>query len=121
MKKNLIRWTVEGCSVGDTIKVYESTHSTTITVTGFYDRYLLGRTRNGSPKSINYSSLYSDESKVYAINVLTLASIHVTPDSPACHIRCREKRPVKKRNDGNLRTSGPSSGLRPCHSGGLTA
>ena len=102
MKKNLICWIVEGCSVGDTIKVFEGIQSTNITVSGFYDRYLLGKTRNGSPKSVSYASLYSEQSGVYAINALTLTPVHVTPDHPAMHIRCREKRPVKGRNSGSL-------------------
>ena len=94
MSKNRIHWVVEGCSTGDTIIVYEGSHSTKVTVLALYDRYLLGKTRKGSPRSVSYASLYSAQSGISAVNALTDAPVRVRPDLPG-FIRCREKRAGK--------------------------
>lgn len=95
MSKNRIHWVVEGCSAGDTITVNEGSRSAKITVLALYDRFLLGKTRNGSPLSVSYASLYSEQSGISAVNALTDVPVQVRPDLPG-FIRCREKGPGKR-------------------------
>lgn len=120
MGKNRIHWIVEGCSAGDTIILEDGAHSTKITVLALYDRYLLGRTRNGSPQSVSYASLYSEQSGITAVNAHTNVPVHVRPELPGS-IRCREKRAGKKPASGHGRTVKSSSGPRKETSGDLPA
>lgn len=107
MGKKRIHWIVEGCRAGDTIYVDEGSHSTRITVLALYDRYLLGKTKYGSPKSVSYASLYSEQSGVSAFNAQTNVPVHVRPDLPG-FIRCREKRAGKDPAEGPGRACRPA-------------
>ena len=118
--KNRIHWIVEGCSAGDTIILEDGAHSTKITVLALYDRYLLGKTRYGSPQSVSYASLYSEHGGVSAVNALTNASIRVRPELPGS-IRCREKSSGKKPATGHGRPGKSSPGPRKESSGDRTA
>ena len=61
MGKNRIHWVVEGCRTGDVIIVSDGARSTKITVLALYGRCLLGKTRYGSPMTVNYASLYAQQ------------------------------------------------------------
>ena len=109
MGKNRIHWIVEGCSTGDVIIVSDGARSTKITVLALYGRCLLGKTRYGSPMTVNYASLYAQQSGVSAVNALTEIPVRARPDLPGL-IRCREKGPGKGRAYGRGRET---AGDRP--------
>jgi hypothetical protein len=111
MSKNRIQWIVEGCSTGDTIIVNDGARSTKITVLALYGRCLMGKTRYGSPMTVNYASLYAQQSGVSAVNDLTGVPVRVRPDLPGL-IRCREKGPGKAFSSGRGRAGRSSSGPR---------
>ena len=109
MGKNSIHWVVEGCGTGEGITASDGARSTQSTVVTLYRACLLGKTRYGSPMTVNYASLYAQQSGVSAVNALTEIPVRVRPDLPGL-IRCREKGPGKGRAYGRGRET---AGDRP--------
>lgn len=98
MTVKLKYWTVEGCDVGDRLVISDKKDKivTTMRIRRFYDRYILGSTASGTPRTLSYSVLFASKCEVTAINLRTKKKVQVSQAFPAS---CQMGRPGKKRSE----------------------
>ena len=101
MTVKLKYWTIEECDIGDDLVISQKKDKkvTTMKIGRFYDRYILGSTASGTPRTLSYSVLFASNCEVTAINLKTKKKVRVRQAFPAS---CQMGRPGKRRSGKTL-------------------